>query len=138
MATCRSAAAPCLEAALAYLDHQAAALRDHGIRVNWLLMSLGPHVTMEPMFYWRDALDPLHMQFLSERNRARFGQFAENPAARAFVGELRLAVRDLLDRHGATHNQLGRFYVPPRGDMLHRIKSALDAEGRMNPGVMGL
>ena len=40
---------------------------------------------MEPMFYWRDALDPLHLKHLSERNRARFGDFAANPDARAFV-----------------------------------------------------
>lgn len=133
-----SAAGPCLAAALAYLDGQAEALRAHGIRVNWLLLSLGAHVTMEPMFYWRDALDPLHMQFLSDRNRARFGGFAEDPAARAFVRALRLALRDLLDRHGATHNQLGRFYVPPRGDTLRLLKAALDPSGRMNPGVMGL
>ena len=133
-----SAAAPCLEAALAYLSSRSEALHQHGIRVNWLLLSLGAHLTMEPMFYWRDALDPLHMHYLSDRNRARFGNFTENPAARAYVCELRVALRDLLDLHGATHNQLGRFYVPPQGGMLRRLKAALDPESRMNPGVMGL
>ena len=72
-----SAAQPCLTAALTFLDSQEAALQRHGVRVNWLLLSLGAHLTMEPMFYWRDALDPLHLKFLSDRNRARFAGFAE-------------------------------------------------------------
>ncbi len=133
-----SAAAGCLAAVEAYLDRRAAEIRGHGVRINWLVLSLGAHVTMEPMFYWRDALDPLHMKYLSERNRGRFGQFAANPAARAFVGELRAEVRDVMDGHGATHTQIGRFYVPPSGDTLHRLKAALDPQGRMNPGVLGL
>ena len=85
-----------------------------------------------------DAAPFPHGHEVGHCHAARFGNFAENPAARAFVRELRVAVRDLFDRHGATHNQLGRFYVPPQGDMLHRLKTALDPDGRMNPGVMGL
>ena len=133
-----SRAAACLGAVQDYFASREGELRQHGIRINWLLLSLGAHVTMEPMFYWRDALDPLHLHFLSERNRSRFGGFPANPAARAFVGALRIATRDLLDSFGATHTQLGRFYVPPSGEMLHLVKAALDPEGRMNPGVMGL
>jgi D-lactate dehydrogenase (cytochrome) len=133
-----SAAPACVAAIEALFAEHAAGIAQHGLRVNWLLASAGAYVTMEPMFYWRDALDPLHMKFLSERNRARFGGFAPAPAARAFVGRLRLLVRDVMDRHGATHSQLGRFYVPPKGDALARLKSVLDPAGRMNPGVLGL
>jgi D-lactate dehydrogenase (cytochrome) len=133
-----SAAPTCVAAIEAVFADHAAEIARHGIRVNWLLASAGPYVTMEPMFYWRDSLDSLHMKYLSDRNRARFGQFAPAPAARAFIRQLRVLVRDVMDRHGATHSQLGRFYVPPKGDMLARIKSVLDPAGRMNPGVLGL
>jgi len=133
-----SAAPVCLQAIEALFADHDAAIRRHDIRINWLLGSTGASITMEPMFYWRDALDPLHMKYLSERNRARFGNAAPNPEARAFVRELRIAVRDVMDRHGATHHQIGRFYVPPSGDMLARIKSLLDPGRRMNPGVLGL
>ena len=46
--------------------------------------------TIEPMFYWRDALDPLHLRHLSEKNRARFGALAANPAAREAVRDARV------------------------------------------------
>ena len=133
-----SAAPDCLLAVEALFAENAMSISEHGVRINWLLNSAGAYVTMEPMFYWRDALDPLHLKFLSERNRARFGSFAPNPAARVFVRTLRLAVRGVMDRFGATHLQIGRFYVPPSGEMLSRIKSLLDPERRINPGVLGL
>lgn len=133
-----SAASSCLRAIEALFAEQDAAIRRHGVRINWLLGSVGGFITMEPMLYWRDALDPLHMKYLSERNRARFGGAAPNPEVRTFVRQLRIAVRDVMDRHGAAHHQIGRFYVPPSGDMLARIKSLLDPQRRMNPGVLGL
>ncbi len=133
-----SAAADCLLEVEALFAENAASISEHGVRINWLMNSAGAYVTMEPMLYWRDALDPLHLKFLSERNRARFGNFAPNAEARAFVGTLRLAVRDVMDRFGATHSQIGRFYVPPSGPVLSRIKSLLDPERRINPGVLGL
>jgi hypothetical protein len=96
------------------------------------------------MFYWRDALDGLQMAHLSERNRARFGGVAENPAARSLVRRLRTELRDVLDAHDAVHAQIGRFYrltdLMDAGsrDLLTRVKRALDPDARMNPGALGL
>ena len=76
------------------------------------------------------------------RNRERFGGFAPNSAAREFVRTMREQLRDIMDRHGAVHSQIGRFYrmnasgVP--GDLLSRLKRALDPHHRLNPGVLGL
>ena len=136
-----SKTAACFAAVERHIDAHAAEYAAHGIRVNHLLTAHGARITMEPMFYWRDALDPLHLAHLSERNRARFGGFAPDPAARAFVGRQRLALRDLMDGFGAAHGQLGRFYVPPASGaevVLARVKAALDPTGMMNPGVLGL
>ncbi|MBV8912283.1 MAG: FAD-binding oxidoreductase, partial [Acetobacteraceae bacterium] len=133
-----SAAPACLDAVETLFCEREAEIRHHGVRINWLLGANNAAVTMEPMFYWRDALDPLHLRHLSDRNRARFGGFAPNLPARDFVRELRADTRDVMDRHGATHNQIGRFYRPPRGDLLGRIKTLLDPQLRMNPGVLGL
>jgi D-lactate dehydrogenase (cytochrome) len=121
---------------------RSAAMHDLGVSASWLLSAAGPHVVIEPMLYWRDRLDPLHMQYLSARNRERFGGFASNPAARELVAAMREQLRDIMDRHGAVHSQIGRFYridaTGVSGDLLARLKAALDPHHRLNPGVLGL
>jgi D-lactate dehydrogenase (cytochrome) len=96
------------------------------------------------MFYWRDALDPIQLAHLSDRNRSRFGGAAENIPARQLVRRLRAELRDVFEHHGAVHAQVGRFYRltelmdPGSRDLLSRIKRALDPQGRMNPGSLKL
>lgn len=139
-----SRARACMAALRAHLAARAQELSSTGVSVQWLISSIGAYLTIEPMFYWRDALDALHMAHLSERNRARFGGVAENPAARTLVRRLRAELRDILDAHDAVHAQIGRFYRlgelmdPGSRDLLARVKRALDPEARMNPGALGL
>jgi FAD/FMN-containing dehydrogenase len=126
----------------AFVAGRTAQMQDLDVSASWLMSAAGPHVVIEPMLYWNDRLDPLHMQYLSARNRERFGSFAPNPAAREFVRIMREQLRDIMDRHGAVHSQIGRFYrmnasgIP--GDLLSRLKRALDPHHRLNPGVLGL
>jgi FAD/FMN-containing dehydrogenase len=113
-----------------------------GITHSWMISSAGAYITIEPMLYWRDALDPLHLKHLSERNRSRFGGFAKNETARERVRTLRQELCQIMDQHGAIHAQVGRFYpYAERMDagshaLLQRIKQALDADCAMNPGVL--
>jgi FAD/FMN-containing dehydrogenase len=134
--------------AMAALEHaialEQATLDAAGMSVNWVVSSMGAYVTIEPMFYWRDALDPIHLDAMTEKNRARFGAFAVNPEGRALARRLRLVLRDVLDAHDAVHAQIGRFYRfseqmdSGSAALVRRLKAALDPEGRMNPGVLGL
>ena len=139
-----SRARACMAALRAHLAAQAQALTAAGVSLQWLVSSVGDYVTIEPMFYWRDALDPIHMAHLSQRNRARFDGVAENAATRAFVRRLRAELRDIFDLHDAVHVQIGRFYrfteLMDAGsrELLLRVKRALDPDGRMNPGSLGL
>jgi D-lactate dehydrogenase (cytochrome) len=107
-----------------------------------MIFSMGAYITIEPMLYWPDALDPLHLQRLSERNRARFGRFAPNPAARERVRSLRAELCAIMGQHQAIHAQIGRFYAyADRIDagsraLLERIKRALDPHALLNPGAL--
>ena len=138
------AARDCLVAVGARLVEMGPALAQRGISVSHIVSTLGAYVTIEPMFYWRDALDPLHMGHLSERNRARFAGFVPNPEARQLVREARQALTAVMDAHGAVHAQIGRFYplldrmTPGAAALLRRVKAMLDPDGRMNPGALGL
>jgi D-lactate dehydrogenase (cytochrome) len=135
-------------AAMAALEaHLAAckpALEAAEVSVNWLMSSSGAYVVIEPMFYWPDTLDPLHLRDLSDRNRKRFGGAAANPAGRSLVDRLRGELCGIMDAHGAAHGQIGRFYhlpdavEPGSAALLRRLKAALDPLNLMNPGVLGL
>ena len=121
-----------------HFDAKAAAMSELGISLSWLISSSGPYVLIEPMFYWHDQLDALHMKYLSPRNQARFANFRPNPKARDFVRSLRKQTREIMDAHGAVHSQLGRFYTfEDAGHMMGRIKSLFDPADLINPGVLG-
>jgi FAD/FMN-containing dehydrogenase len=137
-----SAARACMAALRALFSSCETELSALGITHSWMISSAGTYITIEPMLYWRDALDPLHLQHLSQRNRARFGRFGENEAARERVRTLRRELCEIMDQHGAIHAQVGRFYPytermdPGSRALLQRIKDALDPQGAMNPGVL--
>lgn len=137
-------AAPAMAALGALSAAEADALERHGIAVSYIVSSQGPYVTIEPMFYWRDALDAIHLRYLAPRHRERFGGFAADTAARDAVRRLRRQVEAEMDRHGAAHVQVGRFYGlldrigEPERALLCRVKRALDPENRLNPGALGL
>jgi FAD/FMN-containing dehydrogenase len=126
----------------AFVAGHAAQMQDLGVSASWLISSAGFYIVIEPMMYWSDQLDPLHMQYLSARNRERFGSFASNPAGREFVSTMRSGMRDIMDQHGAVHSQLGRFYrlegqgIPE--NLMPRLKAALDPNHGINPGVLGI
>ena len=132
-----------LTALQGHIAAQSAQMAELDVTASWLLSSSGPYVTIEPMLYWRDQLDPIHMRYLSARNRERFGAFAANPPARQLVRTMRESLRDIMDAHGAVHCQLGRFYRPNNSSpdnpdaLLMRLKAALDPNHRLNPGVLG-
>ncbi len=125
-----------------FVARHSSQMQELGVSASWLISSAGFYIVIEPMLYWPDQLDPLHMQYLSPRNKQRFGGFAANPAARELVHTMRSGMRDVMDQHGAVHSQLGRFYrlegqgIPD--NLMPRLKAALDPNHNMNPGVLGL
>ncbi|MPS28625.1 MAG: FAD-binding oxidoreductase [Alcaligenaceae bacterium] len=132
----------CLAALRRLLADRAAEFDAHGIRYTWTLSSTGPYVTIEPMFYWNDALTPLHLYYLSDRHRERFAGRHDAVQARALVRQARDAIRLAMDAHDAVHAQIGRYFAyrsvleDGAGQLAARIKHALDPDGRMHPGAL--
>lgn len=128
----------------ALLDSRGPAMQALGVRYSWLISSSGPYLTIEPMFFWLDQLDPVHLKHLSGRNRERFAGRPRNDAARELVAQLRADLRACFEKHDAVHAQTGRFYRhaqrldPGSRMLLERLKAMLDPERRVSPGLLGL
>jgi D-lactate dehydrogenase (cytochrome) len=119
-------------------------LESHDIRHSFILSAVsGSHWLIEPMFYWRDVLTPLHLAHLSPRNRTRFAGAAADETARATVFALRRKLADLFDELGGVHVQLGKFYGyrervdPGAYELATALKDVLDPENRLNRGNLG-
>lgn len=110
----------------------------------WLTTSRNGGMLFEPMLFWHDALTPVHRKYLAEKLVAQADARGDNAELRAFAARLRGEICAILDDHGATHLQLGRYYTyselmdPAALALLRDIKSSLDPAWRLNPGVLGL
>jgi len=117
----------------------------HGVWVGTMFSPVGSSGFLyEVALYWPDARSAYHLETLGPDHIADLPDFAPDPAARACVDDLKTAIVDLYQQHGAGHFQLGRAYPyvvrlsePARG-LLTAIKHTLDPQGLMNPGALGL
>ena len=139
-----SRATACMRDLWDQLQRYEAQFQQAGIFYSWIISTMGAYITIEPMFYWRDRLDAIHMAHLSPRNQERFANFEVHAGARALVAQVRSHMREVMAQHDAVHAQMGRFYPylpglsPGTQSLVQRIKTALDPQAAMNPGVLGL
>lgn len=134
----------CMRDLVAQLQSHEDQFQAAGVFYSWIISTLGAYITIEPMFYWQDQLDAVHMAHLSPRNQDRFSSFEVNEKARALVAQVREQLRQTMGEHDAVHAQMGRFYpylpglTPGTQSLVRDIKTALDPRGALNPGVLGL
>jgi D-lactate dehydrogenase (cytochrome) len=134
----------CMRDLVAQLQSHEDQFQAAGVFYSWIISTLGAYITIEPMFYWQDQLDAVHMAHLSPRNQDRFSTFEVNEKARALVAQVREQLRQTMGEHDAVHAQMGRFYpylsglTPGTQSLVRHIKTALDPRGALNPGVLGL
>lgn len=138
-----SAARQAYEAIAAIFAEHQPLLARHGIETGYLFTTIGTSAfVIEPMFLWPDALHALHGDIVGARRLSRYPARPDAPDARAAVATVRAAVSAAVDRLGAVHIQLGRYYeYAARLDaetaaFIADLRRTLDPDGVVNPGAL--
>ena len=99
----------------------------------------------EPVFYWGRTIARRITSDTCRRNISTLlPEYPANPEGRALVAELRREVQKIFTELGAVHMQVGKSYPYLRErqagatELLKDVKKALDPDGLMNPGALGL
>lgn len=128
----------------ALFAQMAQAFAAHGVHHGYLFTTLSTNaITIEPVFYWPDAYRPVHASMMEPSHIARLPKLEANPEAFAVVANARKGVREIAERYGCAHFQIGRTY-PYRESrdaaskaLLDAIKASVDPAGIVNPGALG-
>ncbi len=132
-------------AVTALFDACAGSFRRHGIEVGVLTAVVGQGAfALEPVFYWPAPRTDYYRRLFDEATLAGFRDFAPNPEGEAVVMEVRRRLLELFLGRGASHLQAGKTYPyragvgPAAFALLEAVKKAVDPQGLMNPGALGL
>ncbi len=119
-------------------------MEKHGIIYSVMTMTVGNDFFLEPAFYWNDEITPLHAASLGDEVVKPWRDRPANPEARNAVAELRRATQELYCSLGGVSWQVARDYpfreimTPETWSLLEGVKRAVDPQGLMNPGSLGL
>jgi D-lactate dehydrogenase (cytochrome) len=127
-----------------FAEHRATMDR-HAIKSSYLTCFAGTEFVIEPSIYWHDAVDEFRLSLIEPEFADKWRAIPADSAKRGVALELRAGLRDLYDRHGCCHLQIGKYYPyqemianDAMKNLLGGVKRALDPEGQMNPGALGL
>jgi D-lactate dehydrogenase (cytochrome) len=139
-------AVPAFHVALAkFYDKRRADMQRLGVTTGAMFCGVGSgSLLYELAIYWRDARTAFHRAVIDADSLAKLPEHAANAEAAAYVEQLKRDLIALYAEHGAAHFQIGRAYpylprlgAPARALVLS-LKAALDPQGLMNPGALGL
>ena len=136
---------PLLAAIDALFEEMKPELDKHQIGTGYLICTVSTNgYLVEPVFTWPEELFEIHKQTMESNVLKKLKTFDKNPEATAMVEKARQRVLDVFAKHDAIHFQIGRTYryKETREDntwaLLEKIKAALDPNGTVNPGALGL
>jgi FAD/FMN-containing dehydrogenase len=135
---------PAVQAVKELLGSRGAGLAEHAIRVPVLLSAVGHEILVEPQLMWPDSLSGFQKAHAPAQQVSPNLGNEDHIEARSFAHALRRDLIDLLAAHGGAHMQIGRSYryaddlSPGMRQMLVSLKTGLDPDNILNPGVLGL
>jgi glycolate oxidase len=129
----------------AFYESRAAEMERLGVWYGGMFTGLGTSgMLYEIALYWPDEPTVYHARAIDPAYMANLPKYPANPEARAYVDALKKDLVKLYAEHGAAHFQVGRAYPlaerlsPAARQLLLAIKAAVDPQGVMNPGVLGI
>ncbi len=129
----------------AIFDEYKDELEQFGIGTGFLFAAVSTNCfVLEPVFFTPDSLDEIHREYVEDKVLSKLPGFESNADASAVTARVRKALIDMYEQEGGIHMQIGKSYPYRTG--LHRdslklvakIKDAVDPNGRINPGALGL
>jgi FAD/FMN-containing dehydrogenase len=124
---------------------RAEAMRRLGVWTGAMFETVNPSGFLyEVALYWPGAQTDYHRAAVPADYLSALPVYADDPEVNALVEALKADMIALYGRFGAVHFQIGKTYPyggvisPETLGLVKAIKGALDPDGLMNPGALGL
>jgi FAD/FMN-containing dehydrogenase len=134
-----------VDALLAFFAEREDLLRRHRIEWGYVTFAIATNaILIEPMLYWPGAREPYHERMIEPHALARLPAQPPDPEAAEAMRLLRQDLTRFWMQQGCAHLQIGKTYrylesrQPAVRALLERIKAAVDPDGLINPGALGL
>ena len=119
-------------------------IKKHDIKLSLLTLASGTDFIFEPSFYWFDELGPFRLEKIEKEYAEEWAKLPAQPEIREAALRMRRELAAIFDSLGAVHLQIGKWYEfqsqvePAYAETLLALKRALDPNGLINPGSLGI
>jgi FAD/FMN-containing dehydrogenase len=132
------------EAVERLFERHASTMEANAIKTSVLSVGSGKDFVFEPSFYWRDELGEFRLQKILPEAAEEWRHIPPNEQTRSIVLGLRRELAKTFDEVGCCHIQVGKYYeyesmlTPETWNLVKAVKTAVDPDGLVNPGSLGL
>ena len=140
----KSKAKVAADAAVAYFAKNDDLIKKHDIKLSLLTLASGTDFIFEPSFYWFDELGEFRLEKIEKEWADQWRSIPHVAETRKVALRMRKELAAIFDELGAVHLQIGKWYEfqsqvePAYADALLALKRALDPNGLINPGSLGI